>query len=339
MNTKKTLLLVVGIIAVVAAALLWPRKPAENPASQPLELRLAADEKAVVSLLAIVAEKKQLWAQENLKVVFQRFASGRDAAQSLLAKNSDVVTASEFVFMLASHQHEDLRLFATIAESEKHMQVIGDRKAGVSSVADLKGKKVGATVGSAGQYLLATVAQSAGLSIGKDDIAHFSPPELEAAMARRGLAAVSTWQPHLARIQAGLGEDAVVLSANGGYRMTFNLVAFSSSLREQREAFLRLLRAFKRAEDSVKANRAEAVGLLAETTGMERDVVEKILQDYQFEVGLNEHVIATLEKQDEWAVASKLAESKLPPGEWRKRVETSLLKEVVPAAVRLNSPQ
>jgi ABC-type nitrate/sulfonate/bicarbonate transport system substrate-binding protein len=338
MKNNKLILIIVGIVVVVAAALLWPRKPAENPASQPLELRLAADEKAVVSLLAIVAEKKQLWAQENLKVTFQRFASGRDAAQSLLAKNSDAATMAEFPFMLASHQHADLRLLATIAESEKHMQVIGDRKAGVASVADLKGKKVGATVGSAGQYLLATVAQGGGLDIGKDDIAHFAPPELEAAMARRGLAAVSTWQPHVARIQAGLGEDAVVLSG-GGYKMSFNVVAFGSTVNEKREAFLRLLRAFKRAEEFVKANQAEAVGLLAETTGIEREVVEKILRDYQFEVGLNEHVIATLEKQDEWAVASKLAEAKLPPGEWRKRVETSLLKEVAPAAVRLNSPQ
>jgi ABC-type nitrate/sulfonate/bicarbonate transport system substrate-binding protein len=338
MKTKKSLILIVGIFAVVVATLLWPRKPAENPASPPLELRLAADEKAVVSLLAIVAEKKQIWAQENLQVTFQRFASGRDAAQSLLAKNSDAATMAEFPFMLASHQQENLRLLATIAESEKHMQVIGDQKAGVATVTDLKGKKVGATVGSAGQYSLATVAQSAGLSIGKDDIAHFSPPELEAAMARRGLAAVSTWQPHAARIAAELGADAVVLSG-GGYRMTFNVVAFGSTVNEKREAFLRLLRAFKRAEDYVKANHAESVRLLVETTAIERSLVEKILQDYQFEVGLNEHVISTLEKQDEWAMASKLAESKLPPGEWRKRVDASLLKEVAPAAVHLNSPQ
>jgi ABC-type nitrate/sulfonate/bicarbonate transport system substrate-binding protein len=193
------------------------------------------------------------------------------------------------------------------------------------------------TVGSAGQYRLATLLQEAGVAPDKVDIAHLTPPELEAAMTGRGLAAVSTWHPHAARIAAGLGEDAIVLSGGGDYRLTFNLVSFATTVEEKREALFRLIRAFRRAEDFVATSRAEAVDLLAETSGIERAVVEKILNDYDFTVTLNEHVIATLEKQEKWAVGSKLVESELAPGEWRQRVDPSLLREMAPDSVRLDS--
>lgn len=326
----KTKIIILVVLVFIAAGGIWkfsqrPDTTASGEARQ--TVRLAMDSQATVSLLAMVADAKTLWSEQGLKPEVQRVTTGRDAAQALLGGKVDVATMADFPFMLAAHQNEDLRIFATIAQSSLHIQVLADSRLGVKGATDLKGRKVGVTVGSAGQYHLERLLNEAGLT-GKDcELLSMSPPELVAAAARRELAAICTWQPHIEKIRAIWGADALPIQPQVPYVMTFNLAAKNAYLQEHRDAVTRLCGALQQAEKLATRSPTEAQTILAQVTGIEATVIAGTWSDYEFRVTLPAALSGTLAEQAKWAHDAGLLKDGAAVADWKAKIATGFALE------------
>ena len=104
--------------------------------------------------------------------------------------------------------------------------VIGNADKGISSIADLKGKKVAATSGTSAEIILNLALKSAGLTSDDLEIVEMDANGMVSAMVSGNVDACATWSPGTVTISEALGDKTVWLATNQDY---INEATFPSS--------------------------------------------------------------------------------------------------------------
>lgn len=136
--------------------------------------------------------------------------------------------------------------------------VIGNKGKGVSSIADLKGKKVAVTSGTSAEIILDLALKSVGLTPADLEIVEMDANGIVSAMVSGNVDACASWSPGTATIANALGDKAVWLATNQDF---VNEVTFPSSLittqkyaDSNRDILVRFSRALQKAADYRAAN-------------------------------------------------------------------------------------
>jgi NitT/TauT family transport system substrate-binding protein len=147
----------------------------------------------------------------GLKVEEKIFAKGLDIMQAIIAGELDVgATASESV---TSGRASGAPVYVVAGFAKGGARLLVKPDAGIKTVADLKGKKVGVTRGGIQEILLAAVLGEAGITSsdqpGKDvQLIYLSWPDLNQALLQKQLDAVMQTEPQGSQaISAGFGVE------------------------------------------------------------------------------------------------------------------------------------
>lgn len=131
--------------------------------------------------------------------------------------------------------------------------VIGNADKGISSIADLKGKKVAATSGTSAEIILNLALKSAGLTSDDLEIVEMDANGMVSAMVSSNVDACATWSPGTVTISEALGDKTVWLATNQDY---INEATFPSSFittqkyaDEHHDILVRFSRALQKAAD------------------------------------------------------------------------------------------
>lgn len=131
--------------------------------------------------------------------------------------------------------------------------VIGNADKGISSIADLKGKKVAATSGTSAEIILNLALKSAGLTSDDLEIVEMDANGMVSAMVSGNVDACATWSPGTVTISEALGDKTVWLATNQDY---INEATFPSSFittqkyaDEHHDILVRFSRALQKAAD------------------------------------------------------------------------------------------
>ncbi len=114
----------------------------------------------------VVAQQKGFYAKElGDKVAIQlvKFQSGPSLITALTSNQLDFGQVGDQPAIQAKANHVDLKIIGKFLYSDKVNGLIVREDSGITSIKDLKGKKVGVTVGSTGQQLLYIYLDSVGL--------------------------------------------------------------------------------------------------------------------------------------------------------------------------------
>ena len=147
---------------------------------------------AAVSYIKEIAPKCGIQVQEST------FAKGLDVMQAIIADELDVgATASEAAI---SGRAKGVPIYVVAGFAKGGARLVARPDAGIKSVKDLKGKKVGVTRGSIQELLLATELAQNGLTSadapGKDvQLIYLSYPDLNAALIGKNLDAIMQTEP------------------------------------------------------------------------------------------------------------------------------------------------
>ena len=147
---------------------------------------------AAVSYIKEIAPKCGIQVQEST------FAKGLDVMQAIIAGELDVgATASEAAI---SGRAKGVPIYVVAGFAKGGARLVARPDAGIKSVKDLKGKKVGVTRGSIQELLLATELGQNGMTAsdapGKDvQLIYLSYPDLNAALIGKNLDAIMQTEP------------------------------------------------------------------------------------------------------------------------------------------------
>ncbi|HET7714313.1 MAG TPA: ABC transporter substrate-binding protein, partial [Bauldia sp.] len=147
-----------------------------------------------IDLLTAVAEAEGEFAGEGLNVVLFPFATGRDALAAMLEGKCDLATVDETPLVLTAFERNDLRIIATTRTTRDLDRIAARKAAGISTVDDLRGKRVGVIPRTPSPYFLNRLLLANGIDRADVTALPFaSPPALVSALIRGEVDAIALW--------------------------------------------------------------------------------------------------------------------------------------------------
>ena len=296
------------------------------------KIRLAQN-LAPISGLVIIAKQKNFFEKYGLDVAVSNFTSGRQALETVLGGGADIATTAEAPITAAALARQKIALLARMEYSDDKTLV--SKASGINSAADLKGKRIGYTVGTGGEIYTLTLLKKAGLTKNDVTLVNLRPQDMVAALSTNSIDAYNTWEPHISNGKKALGDKVRELDTKGVYAETFNLVVTKDYLGKNEKNVTAFLKAVLDAEHFLKANREESIAIIATATGMKKEELVDIWNDYIFELVLDERVLATLKNHAEWRLESGNAPTGAVLPDFRKFIFAAPLKQVAPDRVKI----
>ena len=285
-----------------------------------------------LSLPVHVAQARGFFELEGLDVRVTDCTGGFRCLQQLLDRQGDVATVGDLPLALRAFQSKDFAVLATMAHSADDLKLVADSARGISAVAQLRGKRIGAVRGSASHYFLETLLFNAGIDPRGVTLVALAPEGVADAARQSTVDAVAIWEPYAHAAREAWGARAVVLPSATVYRQTFNLVAHRSLVGARDEALRRLLRAIERAQRYIQDEPAAARALLAARLKLDLRVAEAATEGMGFKLGLDQSLVSTLESQARWARREGHVDMRQLPN-YLELIHRAPLQAVNPAAV------
>ena len=326
-----------GLFPVALAVLLFVgtacRQEPPKPAGPPEKITFAYPT-TMLSILPHIACEKGYFLAEGLAVTPQFHEFGKPALQSVLEGKADLAVSADTPVMFAVTGGKKIYLAAVVATSVKTMAVVARKDRGISLPADLRGKRIGVTPGTTGDFYLASLLSVTGIDGKNVKIIDMTPGEMPDAIARGSVDAVSVWEPDLKRIERELKDNGVSFYDEHLYSDTACISAQQDFTRKHPETIRKALKALARAEAFVKQNPGEAKRIIAEFTRMDKSAIEELWNLYDFRVVLTQSLLVSLEDQTRWAVKNRLTQCRYMPN-YLDFIYIEGLHAVKPEAVRI----
>lgn len=222
----------------------------------------------------IAAREFGLFEKYGLDVELTRFSNGPDEIAAMASGDIDISQIGHGAHRLAIlGQAVIFQLDATSLADE----VIGNSSRGVSTLADLKGKRVASSMGTSADIILKLALDEAGLTENDVEIVEMDPSGVVPAMVSGQIDAVATWSPGTVTIKEQLGDDAVMLANNATY---LDVATFPSSfittdkyVQENRDVLVRFAAAIQEAQDMRRDNIDEVAKAVAKETEIDEEIM------------------------------------------------------------------
>jgi NitT/TauT family transport system substrate-binding protein len=250
-----------------------------------------------------IAAAKGYFAEEGLEVTMIPTIHGKAAIGLVVEGKADLGTAAEVVLVLAAAKGGGLAIAANMFNSGNDLAVVARRDRGIAAARDLTGKKVGVSLGTAGEYFLWAFLIRHKLPPGSVTLVDMPPGQIEKEIAVGNIDAAATWEPNVRNAQFALGEHAVTFYEPMAYTETFNVIGRIDYLKGHPNAIEKLMRAILKAERFNRAQSEEALNLVAERLKIDVKTLQATWTNFHFNVDFLQSQLVTLEDQARWAMA------------------------------------
>jgi len=230
--------------------------------------------------------------------------------EQLLPENSggaDVATNAETQALRMSLERPDIRIILQVAEGL--YRIVGRRSAGISSVRDLAGKRVGTFPRTSAAFYLFKELEHAGLAESDVQMVNMAPAmELSKAMIAGDLDAIAIWEPASQQALDHFGSDAIVLQTPGLYVERFNLNTTADKLAnpETRREIVALVRALIDACKHITEHPEDVWPLSHRTNGYDMDLLKACWPHHRWVATMTPGVLLdVLEDEERWIAATE----------------------------------
>jgi sulfonate transport system substrate-binding protein len=271
-------------------------------ATPALPLARAADAELVVAVNQTTIESAPFFVRPIPGIRVVPVPNGRAASAQLVSGMVDAATGSETQALLNSIAQPQLRIVLTLCECR--YRIVARRSAGISSIADLRGKRVAHTPGTSSQYYLVDMLRLAGLTVSDVTLITLEGPEMPAALANKTIDAMAMWEPHAQNALNQLGGDDMVLTHPNSYFERFNLNTTTAVLDDpQRRAVLvNALRAIEDVSRELTSAPKPFLPTLSQTISTPTSIIEQVWSQFTFPARLQtEPLLSMLEQMEPWA--------------------------------------
>jgi NitT/TauT family transport system substrate-binding protein len=305
-----------------------------NPPDQVAKIVLGA-ETAPHSSPVWIAENKGYFLERGVNVEIREFESGRTALRSMLnAEGIDIVTAAQTPVVLNSFSRNDYAIVGGMVYSENDVKLLARQDRGITAAANLKGKTVGMTAGSSGDFFLGLFMGYFQMRASDVNTVDLEPAALSKAIIDGQVDAIATWEPHIYKARQVLGDKAFLLSSGGIYRTDFYFVARKEFIRNHFEALKRFLRAIEKAEGFIQSHNKEAMDIVVQRLKMDRAILNETWESFRFAQFLDQSILTSLEDEARWAIRNRLTHASKMPN-YLGYVHIDAMKAVKPEAVQV----
>nr|WP_232511784.1 taurine ABC transporter substrate-binding protein [Herbaspirillum sp. meg3] len=190
----------------------WVRKSAQLLVSASLLTAagstLAADKEVTIAFQDMMVpwryaqQLDEIAKETGYKVSYRKFGGGGDVIRAMASGNVQIGEAGSSPVAAGLSQGLPIQLFWILDNINDAEAMVARNGSGVTSVAQLKGKRLGVPFVSTSHFHALLAIKKAGLSPSDVKVLNMRPPEIAAAWERGDIDAAFVWNPVLAKISA-----------------------------------------------------------------------------------------------------------------------------------------
>lgn len=300
----------VTVIIMAAGVGIWlSQKSPQESNAPPEKVSVAIAPPSFTTYTIIIAFEKGYFKDEGLDVRLQTsYPHGKATLNAVIDRKADFGASSETPFMHAVLGGGQLYVIATTVTAENDMAVVGRTDRGIFAPQDLKGKTIGVTIGSNGEYFIETVLLLHGIPRDEVSTVNLKPNQMYDALMNGDVDAIATWNPQMYRAQKKLGDRGVTFSAEGLYVPSFIIAARQDYVHSNPKTVAKVVRALNNASNLIQNNPNETQLIVSRYLKIDTALLKELSAIYRFKVSRDQSFLLTLENQSKWAIKHKLTD-------------------------------
>ena len=305
---------------------------AESASSVPGEVSICLG--GAPGIPPLVAQEKGLFAAAGVTVQRKQYRTAAEGFEGFLRGECDLSAVSETSVVMKSFEHQDFSILATIATSDNSPRLLASRKSGIATPQDLKGKRIFVLQWSSNHFFLEMFLAKNALTEKDVTMVFTGVPDIPAAMMDGSIDAFCATEVLIDKPLRALGKDAVIFDSPGLCLVSFHLVAKNTLITARPEVIKKILSAMLENEAFIHENRSVAVKTAAAAMGMEERVMDSLWGNYNWQVGLSQATLLSMEQEAQWAINAGFTSKTRVPN-YLKYVHQETLRALRPEAVTI----
>ena len=238
-----------------------------------------------------VGVEKGLFRKHGIDLKLKVVNTGTDMVNAMQKKEVQIGDMSVTTFLKARHDGSPFTVVgfimndANATNADDPLAIVARKEAGIRSVEDLKGKRIGLAKGQTSDEYFKMVLSRRGMKYEDFTIESImSPPALAGALGKGTVDAIVSWEPFNTMALQGAPGSHVVL--RGGGHLSYIMVAtvHDPMLRDDPKTVQSFVNGLAAASHYTRQNRDEAVEIFKKwVPGIDTDVARKAVQHIKYD--------------------------------------------------------
>jgi sulfonate transport system substrate-binding protein len=240
----------------------------------------------------------------------------------------DLGSNAETQSLRQSVAHPNLRIIFTVTET--FYRIIASRSAGVSTLADLKGKSVATIPNTSAAYYVDKMLRTVGLTDKDVTIRSGTAQSLPTLLANGTVAAVTLWEPSPQVAMDRIGSDAIEFQDRSVYREIVNLHSTAETLAnpEKRRGIVAFVRSLIQAQRQFREQPELAKARVTKALNIDAALLDKVWHNEQWLGTLVPDLLDILVEEEVW-VAAQTSRTPRTRAQLTPLVDDSIMKEAL----------
>ncbi|MHC1791494.1 ABC transporter substrate-binding protein [Solidesulfovibrio sp.] len=266
--------------------------PGTAVAGQPPVVRFAYQDRAG-SVLPMVAVEQKFFEAAGVVVQTQQFNNGPACAEALFTGAADVAGMGDTAAIILIAKRPDVVVLASHATGERRHRVMVKADASMTSLADLRGKRIGVKKGTSTYGgLLAALARD-GVAPDAVTIVDLPPPTLLEALAAGSIDAFAASEP-TPSVAEGKGARELADLGGLGNEYPILLVARKAYVAANGPALAQFFAALRQAQAATAAHPDAVAALVAAQSGLSLETTRSVLTRHAYALRADAAIAASL---------------------------------------------
>ncbi len=326
--------LVPWVSLMAAVALIVPVSscmPGQQTETASIRLGMVFQESAIPFL---VAENQGLFTRNGININFKYYDSGAQAVAGMLNDEIDLASsAAEYVLASQIMGGKKIQTIGSFDRVE-FTTIIARKDRGITSVAQLYGKRIGVLRGSAAEFYLGRFLSLNGMDAKSVTLVNMTNAEAGEAVVSGTVDAIITVPPFAEDAISKLGDVAITWKAQATQLTHLLILCQDQWALEHKTLVVHLLSALEGAEDFIAQHPVEAKSIAKKELNVDDSQISVIWARNIFGLSLDQSLIAAMEDEARWMIKNSLTAEKDVPL-FNSYIYEDALKAIKPEAVNI----
>lgn len=246
---------------------------------------------------------------DGIDIEIKKFSRGAEMVEGFASNNVDIGLLGDQPVVQGKANNIDLKVISKFFSSDTGYGFVATKESGVKTLKDMKGKKVGVTIGSTLHQLFLIYLNSVGLTENDVQIVNLTSADTLTSLKANEIDCAVIMEPEMTKAVA---TGCTLITTAVGYNKVTTVIAGKSDFLEKNpDISARILKVIDKTFKWIEQNKEEAAKIVADETGSTPEVAKLYYDTRENKLGLAQEDVDSIQKTIDFSLDKKLIKNKV----------------------------